>query len=153
VRRRWIVNKSEDEIKKAKEKLAAGAFFETVARDSSQDTFTKDKGGDMGYVSLSQLKAISPQLADLAISLPLGKVSDIIKLRNGYAIIRVEDRRIATLDSWRDFIRKSVMLDKANKEGKPDKVLKPLFQEAKVEIKDPRYKGLESSINLPSLPQ
>jgi parvulin-like peptidyl-prolyl isomerase len=88
----------------------------------------------------------------LAISLPLGKVSDIVELKNGYAIIRVEDRRIAELDSWRDFLKRNIMLEKANKEGRVEKVLKPLFEEAKVEIKDARYKGLETSISPPNLP-
>jgi len=153
VRLRWIVNGSEEEIKKAKEKLASGAFFEVVARDSSQDTFTKDKGGDMGYVSLDQLRQISPEIAELATSSPVGKLSDIIKLPNGgYALIRVEDRRIATLDAWKDFIRRSVAIEKASKEGKPEKVLKPLFEEAKVEVKDPRYEGIEKDIMLPPSP-
>jgi foldase protein PrsA len=152
VRLRWIVNVSEEEIKKAKEKLDAGAFFETVAKDSSQDTTTKDKGGDMGYVSIANLRALSPKIADLAMTLPLGKVSDIIKISNAYVIIRVEDRRIATLDSWRDFLRRSVMLEKANKEGRAEKVLKPIFEQAKIEIKDPLYKGLETSIAPPPLP-
>ncbi|MBC7329191.1 peptidylprolyl isomerase [bacterium] len=146
VRLRWIVNVSEEEIKKAKEKLAAGAFFETVAKDSSQDTTTKEKGGDMGYVSLGQLRTLSPKIADLAMTLPLGKVSDIIKISNAYVIIRVEDRRIATLDSWKDFLRRSVMLEKANKEGRAEKVLKPIFEKATIEIKDPLYKGLETDI-------
>jgi foldase protein PrsA len=152
VRLRWIVNVSEEEIKKAKEKLDAGAFFETVAKDSSQDTTTKDKGGDMGYVSIANLRALSPKIADLAMTLPLGKVSDIIKISNAYVIIRVEDRRVATLDSWRDFLRRSVMLEKANKEGRVEKVLKPIFEQAKIEIKDPLYKGLETSIAPPPLP-
>jgi foldase protein PrsA len=152
VRLRWIVNVSEEEIKKAKEKLDAGAFFETVAKDSSQDTTTKDKGGDMGYVSIANLRALSPKIADLAMTLPLGKVSDIIKISNAYVIIRVEDRRVATLDSWKDFLRRSVMLEKANKEGRAEKVLKPIFEQAKIEIKDPLYKGLETSIAPPPLP-
>jgi foldase protein PrsA len=152
VRLRWIVNVSEEEIKKAKEKLDAGAFFETVAKDSSQDTTTKDKGGDMGYVSIANLRALSPKIADLAMTLPLGKVSDIIKIPNAYVIIRVEDRRVATLDSWKDFLRRSVMLEKANKEGRAEKVLKPIFEQAKIEIKDPLYKGLETSIAPPPLP-
>jgi foldase protein PrsA len=152
VRLRWIVNVSEEEIKKAKEKLDAGAFFETVAKDSSQDTTTKDKGGDMGYVSIANLRALSPKMADLAMTLPLGKVSDIIKISNAYVIIRVEDRRVATLDSWKDFLRRSVMLEKANKEGRAEKVLKPIFEQAKIEIKDPLYKGLETSIAPPPLP-
>lgn len=145
VRLRWIVNASETEIKKAREKLESGAFFEVVARDSSQDIFTKDKGGDMGYISLSELRRINPKIADIAMSQPLGKVSDIIKLTNGYALIRVEDRRIATLESWRDFIARSVAVEKANKEGKAEKVLKSLFEEAKIEVREPRYEGIKQS--------
>lgn len=152
VRLRWIVNVSEGEIKKAKQKLESGAFFEVVAKDASQDVLTKDKGGDMGYVSLSQLRQIDPKLAEVAMSLPLGKVSDIIKLRNGYALIRVEDRRIATLDSWRDFIARSVAMEKANKEGKTEKVYKSIFDEAKIEIKDPRYEGIQNNLLTPSSP-
>lgn len=152
VRLRWIVNSREEEIKKALEKLKSGAFFEVVAKDSSQDVFTKDKGGDMGYISLSELKRINPKLAELAMSQPLGKVSDIIKLPNGYALIRVEDRRIATLESWRDFIARSVALDKANKEARPEKVLKPLFEQAKVDVKDPMYEGIMEGLIPPPTP-
>ncbi|MBC7327490.1 peptidylprolyl isomerase [bacterium] len=151
VRLRWIVNGKEEEIKKAKEKLASGAFFEVVAKDSSQDVYTKDKGGDLGYVSIAQLRQLSPKLAELALSLPLGKTSDIIKLPNGYALIRVEDRHLATLDSWRDYLKRRIALKKANEQGKPEKVMKSLMDEAKIDIKDSKYKEVMKDL-LPSTP-
>lgn len=146
VRVRWIVTLSEEAIKKAKEKLDAGATFETVAQDSSQDPYTKERGGDMGYISIANLSRIDPKLAEAAQSLPLGKASGIIKLSGGkYAIIRVEERIPANLSDYREYIARKIAISKAIQQGKPEKVLKPLFEKAKVEIKEENLKDAWSS--------
>lgn len=153
VRVRWIVTLGEEAIKKAKAKLDAGATFETVAQDSSLDPYTKERGGDMGYTSIADLSGIDPKLAGVAQSLPLGKASDIIKLSRGrYAIIRVEERIPANLADYRESIARQIALDKAVQEGKPEKVLRPVFEKAKVEIKEGRFKDIWSTaLSSPSL--
>ena len=44
-----ILVSDENEAKEIKSKLDAGASFEELAKQESQDLLSKDKGGDLGY--------------------------------------------------------------------------------------------------------
>ena len=44
-----ILVSDENEAKEIKNKLDAGASFEELAKQESQDLLSKDKGGDLGY--------------------------------------------------------------------------------------------------------
>src|SRR5579864_2632911 len=81
--------------------LKRGADFATLAATDSDDPYTKDKGGDLGYVSHHQLE---PAMDSALWSLQSEQVGAPIEGRFGYEIVKVEDRRTLPLDAVRESI-------------------------------------------------
>jgi peptidyl-prolyl cis-trans isomerase C len=75
---------------KIKKDLDKGADFSTLAKKSSDDEETKDKGGDIGYFSR---ETINPDIADAAFSLKTGEISKPVRSVLGYHIIKVTDKK------------------------------------------------------------
>ena len=90
VNARHIVVETEGEARQLLTQIKAGADFAALARTYSQDTSTRDRGGDLGYFPRGILT--SPEVEDAAFSLQPGQVSDVIKSNLGYHIIQVVDR-------------------------------------------------------------
>jgi hypothetical protein len=81
--------------------LKRGADFAALAATDSDDPYTKDKGGDLGYVSHRQLE---PAVDAALWSLQPGQVSEPIEGRFGYEIVKVEGRRTRPLEEVRESI-------------------------------------------------
>jgi peptidyl-prolyl cis-trans isomerase D len=111
--------KSEDEAKQmeatAKEVLAkikAGGDFAALAKQYSEDTGNKDKGGDLGWVVHGQMV---PNFEQATFALQPGEVSDVIKTEYGYHIIKVHERdraHMQTFDEVKDQIRQELLQQK-----------------------------------------
>lgn len=70
------------------EDIRSGADFSEKAKDSSEDTFTAEKGGDLGLISRGEMV---PDFEKVAFSLEKGEVSDPVKTQFGYHIIQVDE--------------------------------------------------------------
>ncbi|MBC7333715.1 MAG: peptidylprolyl isomerase, partial [Actinobacteria bacterium] len=70
--------------------LKNGARFEDLAKKYSDDKISAANGGDIGYVSKSEL---IKELGDVAFSLNVGEVSDIVETPYGFYILKVTDRK------------------------------------------------------------
>ena len=79
-------------IAEARAKLAGGADFAAVAREYSDDTASKDKGGDLGYFGRNKMVK---EFEDAAFSAPPGKLVGPVKSSFGYHLIEVTDKRPA----------------------------------------------------------
>lgn len=78
-------------LQEAKDKLRVeGASFSQVVREYSQDPDFKDRNGDMGYLTLTDLPK---ELQDAIATLQVGKISDLIQTAQGLWLIRLEDRK------------------------------------------------------------
>jgi peptidyl-prolyl cis-trans isomerase D len=88
------IHKKADDI--LKEVNKPGAKFDELAKKNSEDTATKDKGGDMGWIIRHQAM---PEIERAAFSLPKGSVSDVIQTQLGFYIIKVTDRETARTKS------------------------------------------------------
>jgi peptidyl-prolyl cis-trans isomerase C len=90
---RWrashIVIDTREEAQEIKEILNQGASFEELAGERSRDTTSK-KGGDVGYFSKGQL---IPEFENACFALEVGEVSDIVKTKFGYHVIKLTDRK------------------------------------------------------------
>jgi peptidyl-prolyl cis-trans isomerase D len=84
-----IKKKADDVVKEARK---PGAKFDDLAKKYSEDTATKDKGGDMGWIVRGQAM---PEMERAAFSLPKGGVSDPVQTQIGIFIIKVNDRETA----------------------------------------------------------
>ena len=81
--------------------LKSGADFAALAARESEDSYTKEKGGDLGPVSHHQLE---PAVDQVVWSLKPGESSAPFEGRFGYEIVRVEERRLQPLATAREVI-------------------------------------------------
>lgn len=68
------------------------ADFAGLAKAFSEDPATKDKGGDTGFF---ERKDYAKPISDMAFKLQPGQVSGVFEAPDGFAIIKVEDKRPA----------------------------------------------------------
>lgn len=92
--RHILVRSSEDnaraKIDAAAERLAAGEDFAEVAKDVSQDPGSKNKGGDLGWVTTGMMVA---PFEDALFTLEPGVVSEPVETQFGWHLIQVQDIR------------------------------------------------------------
>lgn len=83
---RHILVSSEDEAMDIINQLDQGADFATLAKEKSTDTFTKNKGGDLGFfIYADMVEAFS----DTAFNLEVDAISEPVKSPFGYHVIQV----------------------------------------------------------------
>ena len=108
-----IKKKAEDVLKQAKK----GTKFEDLAKKYSEDSGTKDKGGDLGWV----LQGMTvPEFEKVVFSLPPGGISDLVKTQYGFHIIKVLEKETAhtkPFDEVKESIRAPMLLAKADDEA------------------------------------
>jgi len=91
IRARQIVVANQAEAEAVKKLLTTGASFQALAMERSTDAATRFNGGDLGYFTTD----IMPVAYDVA--LKSAKVGDIVgpfQIEDGWAIVKVEDRRV-----------------------------------------------------------
>src|SRR6266478_6631489 len=106
-----IHQKAEDVLKQAKK----GANFEELAKKYSEDPGSKDKGGDLGWITQGQTV---PEFEKTAFGLEKGKISDLVKTQYGFHIIKVLDKETAhtkPFEEVKDSIKTPLQLAKADK--------------------------------------
>lgn len=69
-----------------------GEDFGALARESSEDPSAKDNSGDLGYFTVFQM--VYP-FEEAAYTTPIGQISQPVRTRYGYHIVKVTDRRSA----------------------------------------------------------
>lgn len=107
-----IRRKAEDVLKQANKK---GANFEDLAKKYSEDPGSKDKGGDLGWITQGQTV---PEFEKTAFGLDKGKISDLVKTQYGFHIIKVLDKETAhtkPFEEVQDSIKTPLLLAKADK--------------------------------------
>jgi parvulin-like peptidyl-prolyl isomerase len=85
------VNEKKALATELRQRILKGEDFAKLAKEYSDDTGTKDKGGDLGFFSKGQMVK---EFEDAAFSLKPGEVSDVIKTKYGFHIIQVLDTKI-----------------------------------------------------------
>lgn len=82
--------KAYKKIQSIRKQAIAGSDFAELALLHSNDPSAKENGGDLGYFSALQM--VYP-FENAAYNTPVGSVSEPVRTRFGYHIVKVEDRR------------------------------------------------------------
>ncbi|MBL7060369.1 MAG: peptidylprolyl isomerase [Actinobacteria bacterium] len=77
-----------DKINYIKEQLDGGELFEEVAKKYSDDEYSAENGGDLGYISRGQT---IEEFENAAFLLDAGEVSEVIETVYGFHIIKATD--------------------------------------------------------------
>lgn len=71
-------------------KVLSGGDFAALATDYSQDSETKDNGGDLDWITESDNK----EIVDIAEGLNVGQTTrELVRTSSGYEIVKLEDKR------------------------------------------------------------
>jgi len=85
-------------LEEIRQQILGGADFAEVARANSDDPESVSKGGDLGFVGY---RAVIPPVAQAALKLSAGQVSDIIATPFGMELYQVVEKRTKPLDEVR----------------------------------------------------
>ncbi|HEX2136413.1 MAG TPA: peptidylprolyl isomerase [Microvirga sp.] len=99
VRARHILVETEDEAKKAAQRVKGGEDFAKVAEEVSKDPGSKGEGGDLGFFTKDRM--VEP-FAEAAFKMEAGQVSDPVKTQFGWHLIKVEEKRTKPVPSFEE---------------------------------------------------
>jgi peptidyl-prolyl cis-trans isomerase C len=125
---RQIVTATQADAEAVRKLLAAGASFEALAMEKSIDAATRFNGGDLGYFTTD----VMPGAYDAALKTAKpGQIVGPVPVQGGFALIKVEDRRLEqplSLDAARPQIVRFLTYDQIRD------LLEKLRSRSKVEV-------------------
>ncbi len=93
---RHILLSDEAQAREVVDKLKAGGDFAELAAQYSEDTETKDNGGDLGwFVDGSMIS----EIWDVVVTLQDGQFSDVVSARGYYFVIQVVERGMQDVEA------------------------------------------------------
>ena len=125
---RHILVETEDEAKKIIADLKKGGKFDDLAKASSRDTGSKDRGGDLDW----QIPGVFDKtFADAMVGLQKGRMTDApVRTRFGYHIIQLDDVRPVKIPSLAEV---KPQIQQRLVQLKVDKMVADLRAKAKIE--------------------
>lgn len=115
IRLRHAMVASEKEAADFAAALRAGADFAKLASQVSLDDATKDRGGDLGFISKGMLQA---DMEGVVFALKPGEISSPVKSVNGYHVFKVDETRPAKAAVYADMkndLLRALLADKVTK--------------------------------------
>jgi peptidyl-prolyl cis-trans isomerase SurA len=108
--------KTFDHLLELRQRALSGEDFSALVEEYSQDSFTKDVGGDLGWFPVDQL---TQPFRDVVNTMNINDISEPIKTGSGYHLLRMIDRvnqrQITLDDDWdalEDLARQKKISDK-----------------------------------------
>lgn len=135
-----ILVKDEKTAKEIKEKVNNGEDFAALAKQYSEDTGSKEQGGEIsGFAPGQTVK----EFEEAAYKLDAGQVSDPVKTTYGYHIIKVTDKKeLKPFDEVKDKIRKDIEQHRLqDTTGKwKQQVVNDLLKDADIKVNNKEFK-------------
>jgi parvulin-like peptidyl-prolyl isomerase len=134
--------KADEEARAILRRVRAGADFATLARLHSGDAESAKNGGDMGYLHRGMLaQALHEQLDEHQ----SGALSEPVRVLEGVAIFRLEDRRAERLRGFEEARQRAADLARRESgERNWSELVASLRKRAVIEIDRSRYPGTDS---------
>ncbi|MCJ7842593.1 peptidylprolyl isomerase [Lederbergia sp. NSJ-179] len=111
-----ILVDDEKTAKEVKKKLDEGEDFATLAKEYSKDKANAESGGELGFFGKGKMEK---EFEDKAFSTKVGDISDPVKTKHGYHIIKVTDKKEAKkakLEDHKDEIKDTLFDQKLQTE-------------------------------------
>src|SRR6202167_5024242 len=123
--------KNEEEAKRKMQALESllsqGEDFSMIAQNYSEDPATTPNGGDLGFLGESSLDKAGPDLRKLVLSLQPGQLSPVIRMAEGYRILKMISKEPAGQRDLSDpRVQQSI---RQNLLGYKDQMLKTAYYE------------------------
>ncbi|WP_319526479.1 peptidylprolyl isomerase [uncultured Desulfosarcina sp.] len=118
-----VVQTVEAKALEIRRRLAAGEDFAQLAKMLSEDTGTRNKGGDLGFFDR---KGKAKPISDAAFSLKDGEIGQPVRSSVGYHILQTLEHQpagVKTLESVRGDIRSHLLREKKMSAAKKDRLL------------------------------
>ncbi|CAG9612893.1 Foldase protein PrsA 2 [Bacillus rhizoplanae] len=138
IRASQILVNDEETANNIKRQLNSGASFEELAKKYSEDTVSKNNGGDLGYFGPGKMV---PEFEEAAYKLNVGEISEPVKSPKGYHIIKLTDKKeLKPYDEVKDSIRKTIEEERIQDNTWRQKVLTDELKKANIKVKDSELK-------------
>ncbi len=134
IRASHILVKDEETAKKVEAELAAGKSFEELAKQYSEDTASKENGGDLDYFGPGKMLA---EFEEAAYKLKKDEISQPVKSSYGYHIIKVTDiKELKPFDEVKDDLKTQIIEEKMADTTFMNEFIDKELKKADVEVKD-----------------
>ena len=133
VRARHILVKTQQDAFDIIERLGRGTDFAELAKEKSKGP-SGEQGGDLGYFQKGQMV---PEFDKAAFSLKKGEISEPVKTKFGWHVIKLEDKRMSKppeFEAVKDSLKSGMIRQKALE------VISGLRKAAEIDILDPDVK-------------
>ncbi|PFN14777.1 peptidylprolyl isomerase [Bacillus cereus] len=131
-----ILVKDEKTVSEIKEKINNQEDFAELAQQHSEDTGSKEKGGELPEFGPGQM---DPKFEEVAYKLKVGQVSDPVQSSYGYHVIKLKEKKeLKPFAEEKDNIRKGLETKRLqDPSGKwAQKVVDDAFKKADIKIND-----------------
>lgn len=136
IRLQLIVHSTAEQAKQTVQLARQGTDFAKLARDRSIDTATAGEGGDLGWMHEDD-PFVSSGVRQVAKLLKVGGISDPIQVENGYAVVKLVERKEESRGTPQQ-LRKAIRQELALQKAPPlQEVIRGLREKYKVELVAP----------------
>lgn len=125
-----IVVKEKSDSEAMLMELRNGKDFEETARSESEDAYTRDSGGKLGWIDQNDPFQPKPIL-QLAANMKIGDIAGPVKIENGYAIIKLNDkaeRQEQSAEEVHEEIRMELALSQADPLPQVEQMLRDKYE-------------------------
>jgi foldase protein PrsA len=137
---RHILVKDEAKAKELYDKLKANPNdFEKLAKENTEDTGSKDKGGDLGFFGKGQMV---PEFEKVAFEAKVNEINAPVKSEFGYHIIQVLERKEAKVPTLEESKAKIAETLKEQKAKQYPDLINELRTKEKINISETQYKDI-----------
>ncbi|MDZ7374403.1 MAG: peptidylprolyl isomerase [candidate division KSB1 bacterium] len=109
IRARHLFARTEQEAYDLYERLQNGADWDSLARQLFRDATLAENGGDLGWFKFGEM---DPDFEAACYALPPGQISEPVRTRFGWHIIRVEDKQVNPILTEHDFAQNYKKLER-----------------------------------------
>jgi peptidyl-prolyl cis-trans isomerase D len=151
--------KAKQKAESIREEAAKGKDFAQLAKQYSEDPGTKDRGGEIGYISKGM---VVPEFEEAAFSMKVGEISSAIQTPYGFHILKVDEIQEAStqpLGKVKDQVEVLLknrqargmaydLADQAFAQASKDKSLDKFAEEKKLTVKETPLFSADDKVDL-----